>query len=66
MDGSSTPARKPPSCMGCVHHYITHDPDHRYGCRAFGFKSPQSPLRAVQDASQQDCALYQSKAATAR
>ena len=52
---------KLPTCMGCVHHYITHDPVFRYGCRAFGFKSQQSPIRVVQEASAQPCRLFEVK-----
>lgn len=52
---------KAPSCMGCVHHYVTHDPNFRYGCRAFGFKSQQSPIRVVQESSAQQCRLFESK-----
>jgi len=52
---------KLPTCMGCVHHYVTHDPVFRYGCRAFGFKSQQSPIRVVQDASARSCRLFEAK-----
>jgi len=52
---------KLPTCMGCVHHYITHDPVFRYGCRAFGFKSQQSPIRVVQEASAQQCRLFEAR-----
>jgi len=44
-----------------VHHYITHDPALRYGCRAFGFKSQQSPIRVVQEASSQLCRLFEKR-----
>ena len=47
--------------MGCVHHYVTHDPVFRYGCRAFGFKSQQSPIRVVQVASAQQCRLFEAR-----
>lgn len=47
--------------MGCVHHYVTHDPVFRYGCRAFGFKSQQSPIRVVQEASAQKCRLFEAR-----
>ena len=55
----TSPPAKPPSCMGCAHHYITHDPILRYGCRAFGFKSQQAPIRVVQDASARACEFFQ-------
>lgn len=45
--------------MGCAHHYITHDPALRYGCRAFGFKSQQPPIRVVQEASSRSCEFFQ-------
>jgi hypothetical protein len=49
------------SCVGCVHHYVTHDAVFRYGCRAFGFKSQQSPMRVVQHSSGEACRLFQAK-----
>lgn len=52
---------KPATCMGCVNHYVTHDPVFRYGCRAFGFKSQQSPIRVVQQSSGEACRLFESK-----
>lgn len=55
--------KRAPSCMGCVHHYVTHDPVMRYGCRAFGFKSQQAPIRVVQQASEQPCHYYEKKPA---
>ena len=50
-----------PTCMGCVHHYITHDQGFRYGCHAFGFKSQQAPARVVQQASGEQCKLFEMK-----
>jgi hypothetical protein len=47
--------------MGCVHHYITHDHVFRYGCHAFGFKSQQVPIRLVQQASGEQCKLFEMK-----
>ncbi|TXH04692.1 MAG: uracil-DNA glycosylase [Rhodocyclaceae bacterium] len=53
--------QRPPSCMGCMHHYVTHDQVFRYGCRAFGIKSQQSPMRVVQLASGDACRLFELK-----
>lgn len=47
--------------MGCMHHYVTHDQVFRYGCRAFGIKSQQSPMRVVQLASGDACRLFELK-----
>lgn len=49
------------TCMGCKHHYVTHDPVFPYGCRAFGFKSQQSPIRVVLQSSGEACRLFEKK-----
>ena len=51
----------PPSCRGCKHYYITHELVFRYGCRAFGFKSQQSPILVVRQSSGEACRLFEKK-----
>ncbi len=58
--------QRTPSCMGCVHHYVTHDPVFRYGCKAFGFKSQKSPIYVVQEASAQQCRFFEQRKLTNR
>jgi hypothetical protein len=52
---------RPGSCNDCIHYYITHDANARYGCRAFGFKSQRSPLIEVIEASGEPCYSFQKK-----
>ena len=59
---AETPHRtEAPDCNRCVHYFITHDTEFRYGCRAFDFKSQQLPLRVVTSASGEGCRLFLSK-----
>jgi hypothetical protein len=51
----------PPSCNRCVHYYITHDANFRYGCRAFNFKSSRQPMLDVIEASGEACHHFQQK-----
>lgn len=48
-------------CLSCRHYFITWDPDRRYGCRAFGFKSSMLPCLEVQQASSLHCQKYEPK-----
>lgn len=50
--------KKQPNCFECVHHYITHEPSHPYGCRRFGFKGPFLPSRTVFLETGMKCAYY--------
>lgn len=49
------------TCMGCAHHYITHDANFRYGCKAFGFKSREMPMRVVLQSSGERCKYFAPK-----
>ena len=43
-------------CHGCVHFFITHEPQHPYGCHHFGFKSRKLPAQTVVESSGIQCA----------
>ena len=58
---SPAPKKKQPNCFDCVHHYITHEPRHPYGCRRFGFKGPFLPSRTVFLETGMKCAYHQTK-----
>jgi len=50
-----------PSCIKCIHYFVTHDPVKPYGCRAMGFKSAQNPAALVFSSSGIECQLFKSK-----
>lgn len=50
-----------PNCHACAHYYVTWEKNHPYGCRAYGFKSPQIPAMVVYRSSSQECSLFQPK-----
>jgi len=52
---------KRPSCIKCIHYYVTHDHDKPHGCKAMGFKSMQNPAVMVFASSRIECQLFQSK-----
>jgi hypothetical protein len=45
-------------CGPCVHYYITHDQNFRYGCRAMDFKSQRQPVLDVIESSGQNCLYF--------
>lgn len=47
-----------PTCRGCMHYYITHDPQYPYGCRAFGFTTRRPPVLEVAAASATQCLFF--------
>jgi len=49
------------NCMKCAHYYVTWDPKHPRGCRAYGFKSRQLPSTVVQASSGSVCMQYTPK-----
>jgi hypothetical protein len=62
MDNDAPPPDKAkPDCLKCVYHYITHDANFPYGCRAHGFKSRRKPQLDVLEASHSDCLAYEEK-----
>lgn len=51
----------PLNCFKCRHLFITHEPEHPYGCHAMGFKSKQIPSLVVKRDSGMDCQLFSAK-----
>lgn len=49
------------NCYECIHHFITHQPNHPYGCKAYGFKSKKMPSVAVFESSGKPCQAYEKK-----
>jgi hypothetical protein len=55
------PAKGTVNCYGCQHHFITHDKNKPYGCRAFAFKGPMLPSRTVWNVTGTECAYFKQK-----
>ena len=53
-----SPTTERPNCLACLHFYITHQPQHPYGCRALGFKSLQYPSMVVFASSGIHCQAF--------
>jgi hypothetical protein len=49
------------NCYQCVHHFITYQPQHPYGCKVYGFKSKQMPSLAVFESSGKPCQSFEQK-----
>ena len=60
MSGAAEPAR--PDCMACRHFYVTWEPAHPRGCRAFGFKTRELPAVVVKRESGRECQAFEAKA----
>jgi len=58
MTAPAKPAQNRPNCTGCRHYYITWEPSHPYGCRAYGFKSRRVPGAVVIESSGKECILF--------
>ena len=50
-----------PSCIKCVHYYVTHDSAQPYGCRGMGFKSAKNPAAMVFASSGIECQIFKAK-----
>lgn len=55
------PVKGTVNCYGCQHHFITHDKNKPYGCRAFAFKGPMLPSRTVFNVTGTECAYFKQK-----
>lgn len=55
-----------PICTRCRAYYITFEPEHPHGCRAFGFKSRALPSRVVEESSSRPCEMFAPKPAPRR
>lgn len=49
------------NCMKCAHYYVTWEPQHPRGCRAYGFKSRQMPSVVVKASSGSACLQFTPK-----
>jgi len=49
------------NCFECRHFFVTHEPNHPYGCRAMGFKARELPCAAVLHSSGESCLSHESK-----
>ncbi len=49
------------NCFKCKYFFISWDRDQPNGCKAYGFKSPQSPSLVVKKSSGSDCKLFAAK-----
>jgi hypothetical protein len=56
-----SPKTERPNCLNCLHFYITHEPQHPYGCKALGFKSLQYPAVVVFASSGIHCQAFAAK-----
>jgi len=50
-----------PDCYRCRAFFVTHEPEHPYGCRTFGMKSRVLPSISVHTSSGQDCRAFEEK-----
>ncbi len=50
-----------PSCIKCVHYFVTHNPVQPHGCRGLGFKSAQNPAAMVFASSGIECQIFKEK-----
>ena len=55
------PTTPPPACQRCVHYWVTHQPQHPHGCRAFQLLSRRLPSIEVRATTGQDCAAFEPK-----
>ncbi len=58
---NTEPDNQIPDCNLCIHYYITHDVNFRYGCRALDFKSRRLPILDVIEASGEPCHYFSEK-----
>ena len=52
---------KPQNYNKCIFLFITHDPNRRWGCNFFGFKSTFLPSGEVRKITGMECAYFKSK-----
>ena len=46
------------NCRKCKYFFVTWEKQKPYGCKAYGFKSPQIPSMVVFSSSGQDCIQF--------
>jgi len=55
--------RLEPDCRTCAHYFVTYEPTHPHGCRAFDFKSQLWPARVVTQSSGEACHAHEARPA---
>ncbi|PID72077.1 MAG: hypothetical protein CSB34_04390 [Desulfobulbus propionicus] len=55
---SARSSSKPPNCMQCRYFYVTYEPRHPRGCRAYGFKCQGVPSAVVLSSSGAHCQMF--------
>jgi len=50
-----------PDCFRCAAFFVTHEPEHPYGCRRFAMKTKLLPSFAVRNASGRECQAFEPK-----
>jgi len=48
-------------CYQCKHFYVTWEPSHPRGCKAFGFKTHRMPSTVVFENSEEKCLKFSPK-----
>lgn len=68
MEPRTNERREPldPPCRECRHYFVTHEPAHPWGCRAFGIASTRTPSILVREATGQRCEAFERKDAVRR
>lgn len=51
-----------PDCLHCEHYYVTWEAERPRGCRAYAFKSEQTPSDVVLASSGEPCQFFARKA----
>lgn len=49
------------NCFQCRHFYVTWEPKHPRGCRAYGFKTRELPSAVVLRSSGMECMQFEQK-----
>jgi len=59
-------AGEDPPCRECRHFFITHEPAHPWGCRAFGIAAARLPALVVRESSGEPCGAFEPRPAARR
>lgn len=49
------------NCVKCIHYFVTWQPQHPHGCKAYGIKSKRHPSMEIQASTGTPCQAYQIK-----
>ena len=61
MNSGSDRSMSYPNCWNCRHFFITFEKNHRYGCRAMGFKAKELPSLEVLQTDGSPCLSFSHK-----